>query len=196
MPKTHRKNKKKLTLIAVSGVLLLVLLITVLELTNTTYILHKRPAPTIIPTTSSAATTPSASDDSKNSVTEQSNSSTGTNSSSDPKQSSGSTNSSSVALVAPYGNFVSNHYPGQNGSDLKELSLCTTTPGATCFIKFTRGDTVKVLPVKTTDQGGSATWEWNITDAGLTSGSWKIEAIAKLGTQTASTTDQLRLEVQ
>lgn len=102
----------------------------------------------------------------------------------------------SSELVAPYGTLVSNHRPGQNGSNLTELSQCTTTPGAKCYIKFTQADVVKTLPEKTTGTDGSIFWEWTINDAGLTSGKWSVTAIATLGGQTKSTTDQLSLEVQ
>ena len=105
-----------------------------------------------------------------------------------------STNSSS--LLAPYGSFVSNHKPGQNGSNTTELSQCITSPGATCYIKFTQDSVVKTLPEKTADPSGSIFWEWNVNDAGLTSGTWTITAIVSLDGQTKSTTDQLTLQVQ
>ena len=99
-------------------------------------------------------------------------------------------------LIAPYGSFVSNHKPGQNGSNLTELSQCITTPGATCYIKFTQNGVVKTLQGKNADSTGSIFWEWNVNDAGLTSGTWTITAIATLDSQTKSTIDQLTLQVQ
>ncbi|HEY4963525.1 MAG TPA: hypothetical protein VIH90_02405 [Candidatus Saccharimonadales bacterium] len=113
------------------------------------------------------------------------------------KSSSGDQNNmNGGSLITPYGSFVSNHKPGQNGSNLTELSQCITSPGATCYIKFTQNGVVKSLPEKTADSSGSIFWEWNINDAGLTSGTWTITSIASLNGQTKSTTDQLTLQVQ
>jgi len=110
--------------------------------------------------------------------------------------SAGSQSSSGGSPLSPYGSLVSNHKPGQNGSDLTELSQCITSPGAKCYIKFTQGSVVKTLPEKTADSSGSIFWEWNVSDAGLTSGDWTITASASLDGQTKSTSDQLNLEVQ
>ena len=79
---------------------------------------------------------------------------------------------------------------------MNELSQCSTSPGATCYIKFTQGSVVRTLPEKTADSSGNIFWEWKVSDAGLTSGTWSIEAVAKLDTQTKSTADQLNMEVQ
>ena len=54
----------------------------------------------------------------------------------------------------------------------------------------------KTLPERTTDGGGSVTWQWSIDSAGLSSGNWQITAVATLGNKSRSTTDQLLLEVQ
>jgi hypothetical protein len=99
------------------------------------------------------------------------------------------------SLAAPYGSFVSNHKPGQNGSNLTELSQCTTTPGATCYIKFTQNGVERTLPQQTVNSDGTTFWEWNINNAGLTGGQWTITAIASFNGQIKSTTDQLPLEV-
>ncbi|MDL2363300.1 MAG: hypothetical protein QFB86_02890 [Patescibacteria group bacterium] len=99
-------------------------------------------------------------------------------------------------LSAPYGSFVSNHKPGQNGSNLTELSQCTTTPGATCLIKFTQGDVVKTLSPKLTASDGTVFWEWNVKDAGLTDGKWVVSAVAMLSDQSKTTTDAIELEIQ
>jgi hypothetical protein len=99
-------------------------------------------------------------------------------------------------LVAPYGSFVSNHHPGQNGASTTEESLCNTTPGASCYIKFTQGNIVKSLPTQTTDASGATIWDWNIGQAGLSSGSWQVTAVASLGSQSKTTSDPTTLEVQ
>ena len=98
--------------------------------------------------------------------------------------------------AAPTGPFVSNHSPGQNGSPLSEASVCNTSPGASCYIEFINGNSTKKLPAQTTDNTGAAYWSWNINDAGLSSGTWKITAIATLNGQTSSASDSANLEVQ
>ena len=105
-------------------------------------------------------------------------------------------NSSTGSLTAPYGSLVSNHKPGQNGSDLKEMSQCITSVGARCYIKLTQGNVVKTLPAKIAGSDGTIFWEWNVEDAGLIGGKWTVTAVATLGNQTKSTTDQILLEVQ
>lgn len=100
--------------------------------------------------------------------------------------------------VQPSGNFTSNYMPSLSATGAKELiqSVCTTTPGATCVINFTKGDTTKSLEKRTTDKGGSVYWTWKLKDLGLTEGSWKITATAELNGQKVSTTDTLPLEVE
>lgn len=103
----------------------------------------------------------------------------------------------SATLVAPSGTFVSNHSPGQNGSPLTEVSVCNSTPGATCQIQFTNGSVTKSLPAQVTDRSGSTYWNnWTAASIGLIAGSWQVKATATLGSQTLSTTDQMNLVVQ
>lgn len=155
------------------------------------FLMNRRPHPKSgqIETTSNGLSVTSTD---KNSAT----SSQASQASSDKSSSAGVQANPSGDLAAPSGSFVSNHRPGQNGSDLLEASQCTTTPGAKCFIKFTQGDVVKTLPARGVETSGSVFWEWKINDAGLTEGKWSVTAIATLGSQTKSTTDQLTLEVQ
>jgi hypothetical protein len=101
-----------------------------------------------------------------------------------------------ATLVAPYGSFVSNHQPGQHGSPLLEQSECNTTPGASCYIKFTQGSIVKTLTAQTIGSSGSTSWLWYVNKAGLTSGDWKISAVATLNGQTKVTQDPVALEVE
>ena len=109
----------------------------------------------------------------------------------------GSTQTESTGeLIAPYGSLVSNHRPGQNGSNLIESSQCVTNPGAKCYLKFTQGDVVKTLPEKTADSSGSVFWDWDVKEAGLTSGKWTVTAVATKGSKTKTTVDQVALEVQ
>lgn len=102
-------------------------------------------------------------------------------------------------LLVPNGNFVSNHHPNLSGSPAPNAmtSVCNTSAGASCTITFTNIATnvIKPLPTQTTDKGGSAYWDWRLQDIGLTTGTWKIEAIARLGNQTQSAQDEMNLEV-
>lgn len=108
----------------------------------------------------------------------------------------GSTGTSSGSLpLVPYGSFVSNHAPGQNGSPTTEYSVCSTTPGATCYIKFSLGDISRQLSTQKVDDSGSTTWQWDIDGAGLSKGSWQITAVATLNGQSKSTTDHIPLKV-
>jgi hypothetical protein len=103
----------------------------------------------------------------------------------------------STTLVAPTGNFVSNHHPSLSGDSapMLESSVCTSTPGAACKITFTKDGITKSLHEETTDSGGSVYWDWKLQDLDLTTGPWKITAIVNLNGQTKSTTDAMSLEV-
>ena len=102
----------------------------------------------------------------------------------------GSTASSTSELKSPYGSFVSNHHPAYGD---QEESICGSTPGATCYIRFTDGSTVKKLTPETVGAEGSTAWAWDTKILG--SGSWKITAVASLNNQTKTTDDQITLEI-
>jgi hypothetical protein len=103
--------------------------------------------------------------------------------------------SSDVALAAPSGTFISIHRPSL-GSSSKEESLCRTTPGASCFIKFTKDSVIKTLPTQTADANGTVIWDWDVKQAGFDAGTWQITAVATLNGQTKTTNDPIKLEVQ
>jgi hypothetical protein len=107
---------------------------------------------------------------------------------------SGTTNAN---LVAPYGNFISNHKPNLDGSPApsSEQSVCNTTVGATCQIIFTKDGVTKTLSAQTADGGGATYWEWTLQQVGLTPGTWKVTAKATLGSQTKTTDDVIPFEV-
>lgn len=167
----------------------LVVVFTLLELTNTTHILHHQKIPSVIPTHSN---TSAVSDDSRQ----------GNDQSSSVDSQNQADNSSTVSdhtLTAPTGNFVSNHFPGQNNSPTTEASTCNTTSGAACYIMFTNIDTGQItqLPSQLTDAKGSTSWYWDTkSDAHLTSGRWKVTAVATLNGQTKRTDDALNLTIQ
>lgn len=115
-----------------------------------------------------------------------------------PGDNKGSGGSTTATLLDPTGDFVSNHRPNLSGNPAPNTltSVCTTTPGATCAITFTKDGVSKTLPSQTTDRGGSTFWNnWSLSDYGLTTGSWQIKATAVLNGQTKTMSDALVLEV-
>lgn len=190
---SHRPRKKPL-LIGLGLLIIACIVFTGLELTNTTYIFHKKKVPATIPVKTSS----SSSLQSKKSSSPTSSSGTAQQSTQSTKvqSSSGGNSSSNIALMQPYGDLVSNHFPGQNGSNTQEQSTCNTTPGATCYIQLTNteaGKTTK-LPSQTVGSDGSTAWTWDANT--LTSGQWQIMAVASLNGQTKSVTDSIKLSIQ
>jgi hypothetical protein len=144
-----------------------------------------------IPTSKKIGSTANSKDKSQQATTNQ------TNASSDNPKQPGSPVSTSSVLAAPFGTFVSNHKPGQDGSPSTEQSVCNTTPGATCDIQFTNAAGVtKSLGAEVADSNGTAYWSWNINGGTLAPGSWQITAVAKSNGQTKTTPDPTPLEVQ
>jgi len=189
--KQSKKRPINKLLLATITLILISILIFFLEISDTTHFFHKEKIPAVIPTHTNTAI---STDNSK------------TNTPPTPSESSNSASSPSNVpqptnrqLVAPSGNFISNHYPGKDGSPTLEASICNTTSGADCYIKFTNiGTGVSTqLPTHITGADGSTSWYWDVKqDAHLTSGVWHVEAIATLGTQSKSTNDSLNLTIQ
>ena len=98
------------------------------------------------------------------------------------------------SLTAPWGTFA-NVYNAKTSDQMQ--STCNTTPGATCEIIFTNGDTTKSLETEMTDAGGAVYWAWTPAGVGLAPGTWHITAKAVLGAQSKTTSnDPLTLEIQ
>jgi hypothetical protein len=191
MPKTKPKLYKNRYFVSSIILAALIILVAVLELTNTTHIFHKPKVPPVIPSHSSSAGQSSK-------VSSSSPTSAGTNQDTSVAATGGG-ETADHDLVAPTGNFVSNHFPGANGSPTTEASTCNTSPGASCYIKFTNIDTGQTTQLSTqaVDARGSTSWYWDVSkDAHLTSGQWKVAAVASLGSQTKSSDDALKLTVQ
>jgi cytoskeletal protein RodZ len=110
--------------------------------------------------------------------------------------SSTSPSSSPSDLEMPFGTFVSNHTPGQNGTPTSEESTCNTTPGATCDIQFTDNGVIKDLGPETADSNGSVYWTWNVSGSDLGAGNWQVSAVAKLDGTTKTAVDTMPLEIQ
>lgn len=106
-----------------------------------------------------------------------------------------STTAATQSLQTPSNDgLVSNHRP--SSSSPGEQSVCSTTPGASCYIAFTKAGETKKLDAETTDVNGFAYWTWDINSAGLTEGSWTITVTASLNGQTKSAQDPIDLVVQ
>lgn len=103
--------------------------------------------------------------------------------------------SSGGNLVEPSGSFVSNHKVSLSSANYMN-SICRTTAGATCEIRFTKGSEVKVLGPNQVGVSGYVSWDWKLQDIGLTQGTWQIEAVAKSGGNEKSAKDNISLEIQ
>jgi|SRR5581483_1178198 len=186
MVKLQKKFKRR-PLVLSAVVVAVILVVAILLITH-------RPKPSV-------ATIPST-NPLKVNKSDQSNPQTSpTSDSSTPSAPNKSTNNASAAdnnlpLTAPYGTFISNHKPGQNGSPTTEQSTCNTTPGATCYIKLTQGSLTRTLATQTADSNGAVIWNWDIKDTDLSSGSWVVTAVASLNNQSKTTSDPLPLEIQ
>lgn len=110
---------------------------------------------------------------------------------------SGQSGETNAKLGPPSGAFVSNHQPNLDGDPAPNQmnSTCTSVAEATCEIRFSKGSEVKILGPNKVGANGSISWDWKLQDLGLTEGTWQIEAIARLGSQSATARDSLPLEV-
>lgn len=176
-----RSQKIRLVAIMLGAILLAIV---ILELLGATHIVRKKASSSTIPSTG-----PTNSQNESSTGQEQPKPSTEKQNTPAEPTSSGDTN-----LTIPYGTFVSNHKPSLSSS-ASEQSVCMTTPGANCSIKFTSNGITKTLEAKTADSNGAVYWDWDVKTAGLSEGSWEITATATSGAVSKSTTDGLKLEV-
>lgn len=97
----------------------------------------------------------------------------------------------------PTGLFLNTHTLSLNGGAVPSggESVCKTTPGATCNIRFTSGGVVKELGAKVAGPDGIVAWSWTPAEVGLTAGQWQVEIIAARGNYTAVADDPLGLQV-
>lgn len=102
-----------------------------------------------------------------------------------------------VQPATPTGEFISDNTPNLSGSPhpSSESSVCTTTPGVQCTIKFTDGSKVISLPSQTTNGDGGASWNWTLQQYGFTQGTWAITAVASNGSKTATASYSMKLDV-
>lgn len=104
----------------------------------------------------------------------------------------------SINFPPPSGTFVSNHKPnlGNSPAPNTEESICQIPQGVSCNIAFNNGTTTLSLGSQTAGSNGIVAWRWSLQGIGLTKGTWTIEAIAKSGGITKTTTDPLKLQVE
>lgn len=182
MPNANRKSNNRWLYAA-----LIVIVIVVLAVVFYAYRpFHKKSA--TIPSTTSLGT-PASNQSGTGNSTSGSNSSSG-------GSGTGTNQPAASNLVSPWGNFVSNHYPGQNGAPTAETSTCNTSPGATCYIHFTNGSKTRNLDSKVANANGAVIWNWDVKEAGFSSGNWQIKAIATLDGQKKSSDDSLPLVIK
>ncbi|NBW28768.1 hypothetical protein EBR37_00055 [bacterium] len=67
--------------------------------------------------------------------------------------------------------------------------------GASCYITFKNNGVVKTLAPQNADNEGTVIWNWDISKAGFTEGTWKINVIASLNGTTKTANDSMNLEV-
>jgi len=169
----------------------------VIALVGTYLYVHKKPTPDGAVSTASQNTKGEAS---SNGSSADKTSDTKTGASTEPgdeKSNSDTATSSTEPPLTPAGNFISNHHPNLSGSPAPNTisSVCTTSPGASCVISFTKDGATKSLEAQTTDRGGATYWNWKLQDIGLTSGSWKVTATASLNDKKVSSEDAMNLEI-
>jgi hypothetical protein len=177
--------------LVIGGLLLLgIIVLAILELTDTTHLLHKAEVKPVGTTGNAYTKGVTQQSESQN----QSGTSQSANGADDSSKHPVGTVDTNATLAAPWGTFA-NKYQGVGlGEQLS--STCNTTPGATCQLLFTKNGITKSLDVENTDSGGAVYWSWNPAGIGLTSGVWHITAKAVLGSQVKTTSnDPLTLEI-
>ena len=103
----------------------------------------------------------------------------------------------STTLLTPYGQFVSNQNPSiSDPNQQTEVSICETTPGASCYIEFlnNNGASAPSLKEQTTDSNGVTSWTWTLNQEGLTIGTWQVKAVTVLGNQTQTATETMTVQ--
>jgi hypothetical protein len=192
VPTQNKKTIKIKLPVVILIIVVLVGLVVALELTGSTHIFHKK---RVVPAvTASQETKGEEGTSAKSSTAENNASSSVAKEVPGDAKGNGDVPSDSPVLLAPSGNFVSAH---NVPSDAAIVSVCNTTPGASCVITFTSGNVKKSLTSQVTDRGGSAYWNsWTPKDIGLSTGSWQISATASLNGKTQSSSDAMPLVVK
>ena len=184
--KKKHVHKYRYMLLALAAV---VAVLAMLELTNTTYLLHSAKSKPVAVT--GGAFTKGADITSKPQTSMPAINTVQPTTSTTTKNP--GTDSSTADLLTPWGTFA-NTYKARVNDQMG--STCNTTSGATCQIIFTNGSLTASLPTENTDAGGAVYWSWTPSQIGLTPGTWHMTMKAVLGSQTKTTSnDPLTLQV-
>lgn len=89
------------------------------------------------------------------------------------------------SLPTPTGQILSSATTSLSSGAMLE-STCQTVSGATCDLKLTSPDgTIKYVGAKPVDSSGQVLFDWSAKQIGLSTGTWKVQAITQKDGQTA-----------
>jgi cytoskeletal protein RodZ len=173
------------------ALLLAVAVITVLELLNVTNFLDKKGQ-----NSSNTSVEPNVSSDKEVESSNNDGSSAQSPSPSSYKKPDNAP-AASIKLIAPSNSsFISAHNLSYSANKSTNLSsVCKTSPGATCYIAFTKNGIIKSLRKEKTDAEGAAYWKWTLAELGITQGTWQVKAVASYNSQTKTAYDAMDLKV-
>ncbi len=100
--------------------------------------------------------------------------------------------------LAPTGLFINTHELSLTGTGAPRdgHSVCQTSPGATCEIRFLSGDrVVGSLEAEPVGDSGVVSWDWTPDGIGLTPGNHRVEVVAIRGGHEVTVTDARDLVV-
>lgn len=90
---------------------------------------------------------------------------------------------SGAAPVAPTGLFLNSHELSLSGDGVPAAghSVCRTSPGATCVVRFVSDSGTVALGAKTVGDTGVVSWDWTPSSIGLGTGTYRVEIVATRG---------------
>jgi hypothetical protein len=101
------------------------------------------------------------------------------------------------ALLPPTGTFLSSHRLSLSGAGApgNARSVCRTSPGAKCWLTFSKdGKNVSFL-ARTVGDDGVASWDWSPADIHLTAGHWDVTVTAERGSEQQVVDEAIGLDV-
>ena len=108
-----------------------------------------------------------------------------------------SSSAPAIAPDTPSGLFLNTHVLSLGGTNAPSAgqSVCKTSPGATCEIRFSNDSGTHTLAAKVAGADGIAQWSWTPADVGLTVGHWTVDIVASRGAATVTANDPLGLQI-
>lgn len=100
--------------------------------------------------------------------------------------------------LEPTGLFLNTHELSLSGTNAPREghSVCQTSPGATCEIRFLAdGAVAGALPAAQIDSSGVVSWDWNPAESGLGTGTYEVVVVAARGGHEVTVTDARPLVV-